>query len=42
MTYTTIGGLMKVGDKAEIRKYMSQIKQLLLFQKLSENIRQFQ
>jgi hypothetical protein len=42
MTYTTIAALKEVGDKTKIRKYMSHIKQTVLFQKLSENIRQFQ
>jgi hypothetical protein len=40
--YTMIAALKKVGDKTRICNHMFQIKQTLLFQKLSENIRQFQ
>jgi hypothetical protein len=42
MTYPMIAALMKVSDKAKICKHVSQIKQTLLFQKLSENIHRFQ
>jgi hypothetical protein len=42
MTCTMIAALMNVHEKAKMCKYVSQIKQMLLFQKLSENIHHLQ